>query len=98
MGLVTLYPAVAVIVEIVKPVVPELVTVTGKLSDCPTTTSPKRKMVGLNANFAAAAGVCRPAVNSKVPNKKRTYFEIDWGRVITLSVLPRGKRSVKVSI
>ena len=98
MGLVTLYPAVAVIVEIVKPDVPELVIVTGKVSDCPTTTSPKRKMVGLTVNFTAAAGVCKPAVNSKLPNKKRTYLETDWGRFITLSVLPRGKRSVKVSI
>ena len=76
----------AVIVEIVKPVVPELVTVTGKLSDWPTTTSPKRKMVGLNVNFAAAAGLWKTAVKRKAPNRKKTYFETDWGRVIAFPV------------
>ena len=64
-----------------------LVTVTGKLSDCPTTTSPKRKMVGLKVRVAvAAAGVSNAAAKSKAPTRKKTYFEIGWGRVITISV------------
>lgn len=63
-------------VEIVKLVVPELVTLTDKGSDWPTTTSPKRKMVGLKVNeAAAAAGLSNAAAKSKAPNKKKAYFE-----------------------
>src|SRR4051812_24433401 len=87
-GLVTVYPeAVAAIVEIVKPALLELVTVTGKVSDFPTTTSPKRKMVGLNVNgVLAEAGVCNTTIDSRALNNKYTYFETDWGRVITFPV------------
>jgi hypothetical protein len=53
-----------------------LVTVTGKLTDCPVRTSPNRKLVGLKANWVeAAAGIDNPAVKTKATNnKKKTHL------------------------
>ena len=64
------------IVEILKLVLPPLVTVTGRLSVRPTTTSPNRKIVGLKVKWvAAAAGVENPAVKRKATNdRKKTYL------------------------
>jgi hypothetical protein len=78
-------------VEMVKPLVLLLVTVTGNVSDWPTKTSPKRKSVGLKANWVAAtAGIENPAVMRKaVSNRKNAYLCTLWGRVISFSVCRR---------
>lgn len=71
-----------------KPLVPVLLTVMGNVSDCPTATSPNRKVVGLKDNWvAAAAGVEKQAVKRKaLSDRKNAYLYSVWGRVITLSV------------
>lgn len=53
-----------------------LVRVTGNVTDCPITTSPNRRLVGLKANWVeAAAGIDNPAVKRKATNnKKKTHL------------------------
>ncbi len=87
------------IVEILKLVLPLLVTVTGKLSVWPSTTSPKRKIVGLKVNWvAAAAGTGNPAVKRKAANNRKKTYLIDLlGEGHNIFSLPVSERSVKVS-
>lgn len=77
----------AVIVEILKLALPLLVTVTGKLSVWPSTTSPKRRIVGLKVNGVdAEAGLFNATMDSRALNKKKMYFATGRGRVIAFSV------------
>jgi hypothetical protein len=70
------YPVLAVIVEIVKPLVPLLVTVSGNVSDLPTTTSPNCKLTGLNDKWVeAAAGAENPAIKRKaISDRKNAHL------------------------
>jgi len=82
-----------VIVEMVRPYVPLLITVKGSVSDLPTTTSPKRKVVGLRDNWVAAAAEAEDAAVRKNArsDSRNAYLCTSWGRVITASVC-RGVR------
>ena len=74
--------------ERLKLALPVLATVTCKLSVLPSTTSPKRKILGLKVNWvAAAAGTDKPrAKKQAIDDRKNAYLYTDWGRVITFSV------------
>jgi hypothetical protein len=79
---------------------PVLVNNVGRLSELPSTTSPKRRLVGLGLNeLKATAGIPKAALNKNAPSKRKTRdFETIWGRVITLPVstarAPPGKVSM----
>ena len=71
-------------VEMVKPLVPLLIRINGKVSDLPIKTSPKRNSVGLKASLVpAAAGAESAALMRKaMSDRKNAYLCTLWRRVI----------------
>jgi hypothetical protein len=78
---------------------PEFVSVAGRVSDCPITTSPKRSVVGLKTmGFAVACAAAPDIITATAQSpQERASFKTIWGRVMTASLI-RERPSEKVSV